>query len=164
MTLQDLTVTGGKGALFGSGAVSGDIDLERVAIVDNEETGLAASLSLVQDSLIARNHGVQNGGVIAQGSVIRNSTIADNTAAPGTRARAVRHVGRDLRLAVRRRGALDDRRQHGRRRRVAADRRQVGVISTHEPQPGPAVVDRRRRRKRDASQLRRPRSRARATT
>ena len=82
VTLQDLTVTGGKGALFGSGAVSGDIDLERVAIVDNEETGLAASLSLVQDSLIARNHGAQNGGVIAQGSVIRNSTIADNTAAP----------------------------------------------------------------------------------
>ncbi len=37
VTLQDLTVTGGKGALFGSGAVSGDIDLERVAIVDNDE-------------------------------------------------------------------------------------------------------------------------------
>ena len=82
VTLQDLTVTGGNGALFGSGAVSGDIDLERVAIVDNDETGLAASNSLVQDSLIARNHGVQNGGVIAQGSVIRNSTIADNTVAP----------------------------------------------------------------------------------
>ena len=82
VTLQDVTVTGGKGALFGSGAVAGDIDLERVAIVDNDETGLAASNSLVQDSLIARNHGIQNGAVIAQGSVIRNSTIADNTVAP----------------------------------------------------------------------------------
>ena len=82
VTLQDVTVTGGKGALFGSGAVSGDIDLERVAIVDNDETGLATANALVQDSLIARNHGVQNGGVIAQGSVIRNSTIADNTVAP----------------------------------------------------------------------------------
>jgi hypothetical protein len=82
VTLQDVTVTGGIGAGFGAGAVSGSINLERVAIVDNQETGLASANALVDDSTIARNHGVINGGAVAQGDVIRNSTIADNTAAP----------------------------------------------------------------------------------
>jgi hypothetical protein len=83
LALQDLTVTGAADAtLFGDGAVNGRVDLERVAIVDNQSSGAAISFGTVSDSLIARNSGVQAGGINALAVLIRNSTITDNTANP----------------------------------------------------------------------------------
>jgi hypothetical protein len=64
--------------------VAGAAVVERVAIVDNQSTGLqAVNGTTITDSLIARNSGESVGGLEAAGvAVLRNSTVADNVATP----------------------------------------------------------------------------------
>ena len=84
LTLADLQVTGAQRTPGdGDTAVGGPTRVERVAIVDNQSTGLAAfNGATIVDSLIARNTGDGVGGVSSSGAtVISNSTVTGNTAA-----------------------------------------------------------------------------------
>jgi hypothetical protein len=81
--LMDLKVTGARRTPgIGDAAVAGGSLLQRVAVVDNQSTGVVASNTTILDSLIARNTGEGIGGVIngSTGAVISNSTVANNTA------------------------------------------------------------------------------------
>jgi hypothetical protein len=86
-TLEDLQVTGARRVPHnGDAAIAGATRVERVAILDNESTGLASFGGMtVVDSLIARNTGEGVGGVIASAgaTTLSNSTVADNTAVAG---------------------------------------------------------------------------------
>jgi hypothetical protein len=86
-TLEDLQVTGARGVTHnGDAAIAGAARLERVAILDNDSTGLASFGDMtVVDSLIARNTGEGVGGMIASAgaTTLSNSTVADNTAVAG---------------------------------------------------------------------------------
>jgi hypothetical protein len=79
--LQDMTVTGAKSDNAAVSLRGGELD--RVAIVGNKAVGLRAMGTLVSDSVVARNDGVQGGGIITDGAIIlRDSTVAENTAHP----------------------------------------------------------------------------------
>lgn len=81
-SLQDLQVTGAQRTAHNADfAVSVTGLLQRVAVIDNQSSGVFANNTTIVDSLIARNTGEGVGGVESMGGgSISNSTIADNTA------------------------------------------------------------------------------------